>query len=77
MDFAAQRIVFSTHVGGWRDFDLPYFIRELTGATTVMGNDANAGAIGEARYGAGPIPMVERSAISRFAPMARKDARRR
>jgi glucokinase len=53
VDFAAQRVRLSTHVGGWRDFDLPGFVRELTGAPVTMDNDANAGAIGEAEFGAG------------------------
>jgi glucokinase len=53
VDFAAQRVVLSTHVGGWRDFDLCGFVRDLAGAPAVMDNDANAGALGEAEYGAG------------------------
>jgi glucokinase len=53
VDFVAQRVRFSTHVGGWRDFDLPAFVRDVAGAPAVMDNDANAGAIGEALYGAG------------------------
>ena len=53
VDFATQRVVMSTHVGGWRDFDLVGFLRDLTGVPAVMDNDANAGAIGEAEYGAG------------------------
>ena len=53
VDFAAQRVVLSTHVGGWRDFDLCGFVRDLTGAPAVMDNDANVGAIGEAEFGAG------------------------
>jgi glucokinase len=53
VDFAAQRVVLSTHVGGWRDFDLCAYVREISGAPAVMDNDANAGAIGEAVYGAG------------------------
>jgi glucokinase len=53
VDFPSQRIVFSTHVGGWRDFDLPAFIHNLTGAPVIMDNDANVGALGEARFGAG------------------------
>src|SRR5713101_1406682 len=53
VNFASQRIVLSTHVGGWRDFDLCGFIRELTGAPAVIDNDANVGAVGEAQFGAG------------------------
>src|SRR5437868_7040473 len=53
VDFAAQRVVLSTHVGGWRDFDLCGFVEEVSGAPAVMDNDANVGAIGEAAYGAG------------------------
>ncbi len=53
VDFAAQRVVLSTHVGGWQDFDLCGFVRDLTGTPAVMDNDANVGAIGEAEFGAG------------------------
>jgi glucokinase len=53
VDFKNQRIVHSTHVGGWSGFDLPDIIRGLTGVQPVMDNDANVGALGEAVYGAG------------------------
>jgi glucokinase len=53
VDFAAQRVVLSTHVGGWRGFDLCGFVRHVAGVPTVMDNDANVGAIGEAEFGAG------------------------
>ena len=53
VDFARQRVALSTHVGGWNDFPLVDRIRELTGAPAVVDNDANAGALGEAVYGAG------------------------
>ena len=53
VDFARQRVVLSTHVSGWNDFDLCVFIRDLIGAPVIIDNDANAGAIGEAEYGAG------------------------
>jgi glucokinase len=51
--YAEQRVVLSTHVGGWNDFDLPGFIRSEFSVPAVMDNDANAGALGEAMYGAG------------------------
>lgn len=53
VDFAAQRVVLSTHVGGWKDFDLCGFVRDLAGAPAIMDNDANVGALGEAEFGAG------------------------
>ncbi len=53
VDFAGQRVVLSTHVGGWQDFDLAGFVRDLAGVPVVMDNDANVGAIGEGEYGAG------------------------
>src|SRR5215831_15940729 len=53
VNFAAQRVVFSTHVGGWRDFDLCGFVERAAGAPAVMDNDANVGAMGEAEFGAG------------------------
>ena len=53
VNFAAQRVVFSTHVGGWRDFDLCGFVQEVSGVPAVMDNDANVGVLGEAEFGAG------------------------
>ena len=53
VNFATQRIALSTHVGGWRDFLLTEWMRDLLGVPAVMDNDANAGAIGEGEYGAG------------------------
>jgi glucokinase len=53
VDFERQRVVLSTHVGGWRDFDLPGHLANLLGFVPIMDNDANAGALGEALYGAG------------------------
>jgi glucokinase len=51
--FDRQRVALSTHVGGWSDFDLTQWTREALGVPAVMDNDANVGALGEARYGAG------------------------
>jgi glucokinase len=53
VDFAAQQVVLSTHVGGWNNFDLPRFLRETFGAPVLMDNDANVGALGEGLHGAG------------------------
>ena len=53
VNFGAQRVVLSTHVGGWRNFDLCDFVRTITGVPVVMDNDANVGALGEAEFGAG------------------------
>jgi len=53
VDFERQRVVLSTHVGGWSDFDLPAHLASLLGFVPVMDNDANCGALGEDRYGAG------------------------
>lgn len=51
--FEEQRVVLSTHVGGWGDFNLPAFIEDILHVRPVMDNDANAGALAEAMYGAG------------------------
>src|SRR5579871_5433943 len=51
--FNQQRVALSTHVGGWRDFHLTEWIRDLLAIPAIMDNDANTGALGEARFGAG------------------------
>ncbi len=53
VDFGRQRVAFSTHVGGWNDFHLTEFLARELSVPAIMDNDANAGAIGEAVYGAG------------------------
>ena len=53
VDFAAQRVALSTHVGGWRDFPLTAHLENELGIRVIMDNDANVGAIGEAMHGAG------------------------
>jgi glucokinase len=53
VSFDKQRVVMSTHAGGWGDFDLPAFVADIAGVRPIMDNDANAGALGEALYGAG------------------------
>jgi len=57
VDFARQRVPLSTHVGGWQDFPLVERIAGMLHLPAVpnvsIDNDANAGALGEAIYGAG------------------------
>jgi len=53
VDFGNQRVAFSTHIGGWNDFKLTAFLADALGVPAIMDNDANAGALGEALYGAG------------------------
>ena len=51
--YREQRVVQSTHVGGWSDFDLPGYLKLELDVDVVMDNDANVGALGEAMFGAG------------------------
>ncbi|MCS7313969.1 MAG: ROK family protein [Bryobacterales bacterium] len=53
VNFPAQRVALSTHVGGWQDFPLADWVRDELGLPAIVDNDANAGALGEACYGAG------------------------
>jgi len=53
VEYSSQRVTLSTHVGGWRDFDFPAWVREHLQIPAVMDNDANVGALGEAVFGAG------------------------
>jgi glucokinase len=53
VDFENQRVALSTHVAGWSDYDLPRYLKHLIDVVPIMDNDANAGALGEALYGAG------------------------
>lgn len=53
VDFPAQTVALSTHVGGWGNFPLVERIEHMFHVPAVMDNDANVGALGEALYGAG------------------------
>ena len=46
-------ILRSHHVSAWDDFPLRETLRERFGTPVALDNDANAGALGEARFGAG------------------------
>jgi len=51
--FGDQRVALSTHVAGWSEFLLPQWVRDTIGVRAIMDNDANVGALGEYRHGAG------------------------
>ncbi|MBM3740072.1 MAG: ROK family protein [Acidobacteria bacterium] len=51
--FAEQRVALSTHVGGWSDFPLTAWLAGALKIPVLMDNDANVGALGESRHGAG------------------------
>jgi glucokinase len=53
VDFSAQRVALSTHAGGWHGYPLRQHLQDALGVPTLIDNDANAGALGEARFGAG------------------------
>jgi glucokinase len=53
VDFPCQRVICSTHVPGWDNFDLVSAIRERLGIHAVIDRDTMVGALGEGQYGAG------------------------
>jgi glucokinase len=53
VDFRRQRVALSTHVPGWSDFPLKTHLEAVLGVPVAIDNDANLGALGESRYGAG------------------------
>lgn len=53
VDFARQRVALSTHVAGWEGFPLVERLEAMLGVKVIIDNDANVGALGEARYGDG------------------------
>lgn len=52
VDYSTQRVT-SFHVPGWNAFDLAQWAQETIGLASRVDNDANAGAWGEFRFGAG------------------------
>ncbi|MBI3665305.1 MAG: ROK family protein [Acidobacteria bacterium] len=53
VDYAAQRVGRSMHVGGWQDFPLAAALEDALRVSCRMDNDANLGALGEYSAGAG------------------------
>ena len=53
VDFPAQRVICSTHVAGWDNFDLVGGLMSRLRVTAVIDRDTMVGALGEGSYGAG------------------------
>src|SRR6266699_1320070 len=53
VDWKTGRICRSHQIEGWSEFDLGGWLGQLSGLPVFVDNDANAGALGEARHGAG------------------------
>jgi glucokinase len=53
VNFQSQRVICSTHVEGWNNFDLVSAIQERLGVQAVIDRDTMVGALGEGQYGAG------------------------
>lgn len=53
VDWRNGRICRSHQIEGWSEFDLGGWVQRLTRVPVVVDNDANVGALGEARHGAG------------------------
>jgi glucokinase len=53
VDVRTQQVICSTHVEGWKDFDLVAALQKRLGVSSVMDRDTMVGALGEGLYGAG------------------------
>ena len=53
VNFREQRVALSTHANHWDGYPLRDRLEEALGIPTIIDNDANAGALGEAVHGAG------------------------
>ncbi len=53
VDAAQGRVFLSHHVPGWEDFPLAAWLQGELGVPAAVDNDANLGALGEGRFGAG------------------------
>jgi len=53
VDWARGLVLLSHHVPGWENFPLRDWLQDRFGVPAAVDNDANAGALGEHRFGAG------------------------
>ncbi len=53
INYKTGKISVSHQIEGWKDFNLLYWLQDLTASPVIVDNDANIAALGEAVYGAG------------------------
>lgn len=53
VNFFEQRVIYSTHVSGWDNFDLKGEVGRRFGVRAVVDRDTLVGVLGEGHYGAG------------------------
>jgi len=53
IDEEANKIQFCPHLAGWENFPLKEWMEQTFSVPGIIENDANAGAVGESRFGAG------------------------
>jgi glucokinase len=53
VNFTTQKVICSTHVEGWTDFDLVGALKQRLGIICAIDRDSMVGALGEGYYGAG------------------------
>jgi glucokinase len=53
VDWRRGRVVRSFQINGWDGFEIERWLHSLSGLPVSVDNDANVGALGEARHGAG------------------------
>lgn len=53
VNFYKQRVIYSTHVKGWDNFDLLGEVKRRFGVSAVIDRDTMVGALGEGFFGAG------------------------
>jgi glucokinase len=60
VDFPKQRVICSTHVDGWSNYDLVGELQSKLGIPAVIERDSLVGALGEGRHGAGrgQLPLL-------------------
>ena len=64
VNFVEQRVLYSTHVSGWDNFDLVGEVGRRFDVRAVTDRDTLVGVLGEGHYGAGLAGSRGRPAVS-------------